>query len=252
MAWAASLFLGVVLMGLVTGVSSWRWGYAAAVAGIVVLASLLRLRLPADTRHRDATVRTTTHGPALGIGWWVVAASFTLTASAQAVFVTFGKWLEQDFGFSETRITGVIFAIGAVELVASAATVRFADAWGKQRSTMIGAAVMVPAAVLLAASAELLWPGVVLIALFIGAFEFAIVSNLSLSSNLVPGHAAKGLGLTVGAGTLGRAAMATPATAAFTAHGLWLPAALAAASAAITVMCHRAHRRRRVLEPQPA
>lgn len=250
-AWAGGLFIGVVLMGLLTGVTSWRWGYGLAIVAIVGFAALLRARLPAEPRPTRighvARVR-----PRIGAGWWVIAGTAALTGGAQALFVTFGKWLEQDFDYSETEIAIVIFCLGAVELLATSATVRFADQWGKQRSAMYGAVAIVPAGLGLAFVTHNAIAGLVMIAAFIAAFEFAIVVTVSLASNLVPGTPSAGLGFMVGAGTLGRAIMATPATAAFTRFGMWMPAVLGASCAAITVTCQWRYRASRRHLRQPA
>ena len=231
LAWAASLLIGVVLMGLITGAFSWRWGYAAAVVAIVILAAVLRTRLP-DEPPTTRTTRTTEHVAApLGNGWWIVIATFSLMAAAQSVFVTFGTWLKDDFGYSDTRLTTIIFGFGAVELLATSTMIRFADGWGKQRSALIGASLMVPSGVGLAIASNHVLVALPLLATFVGCFEFALVSTLPLASVLVPGHPARGLGFIVGAGTLGRASMSAPAAAALSSHGMWLPASLGAACA---------------------
>lgn len=237
-AWAIGLFVGVVLMGLLTGLTSWRWGYVLAAVAVVVMAAFLRHRLPAEPA-RPAAVAVKRHDrPRLGNGWWVIAATVTLTASAQSVFVTFGKWLQDDFGFSDTKLAGVIFAFGAVEFIAASSTVRFLDAWGKQRSTMIGCSVIVPAGVVLAVTHHHLFVGVAALAVFIGAFEFSVLATLSLSNSLVPSNPSTGLAMMVGGATLGRAIMSPIATTAFSAHGMWLPAVLGASCAAVTWLCH--------------
>ncbi len=252
-AWAGGLFIGVVLMGLLTGVTSWRWGYVLAIVAIVTLAAILRRRLPAETgRARiipSRNVGPVRPGPArLGNGWLVIVGTLALTAAAQSVFVTFGKWLENDFGFSNTAVAVVVFGLGGVELLAASSTVRFADKWGKQRSTMLGSLVIVPAALLLALLNANVVLGLLMLAVYIGAFEFSIVATLSLASSLVPDRPSAGLGLMVGAATLGRALMASPATVAYTSHGMWLVALLGAIWAAISFGCQWRYRVVRVID----
>lgn len=243
-AWAIGLFTGVVAMGLVTGLTSWRWGYVTAIVAIVAMSAYLRHRLPPETAPvRPARSLSHPHVRArLGSGWWVIVGTVALTAAAQSMFVTFGTWLQDDFGFSDTKLAGVIFAFGAVELIAASSTVRFIDIWGKQRSTMLGTAIVVPAGAGLALLHDHLAVGIVLIAIFIGAFEFSILATVSLSSSLVAGNPSTGLAFMIGAGTLGRALMAPVATAAFSRHGMWLPAVLGAGSATVTLICHARYR----------
>ncbi len=252
-AWAGGLFIGVVLMGLLTGVTSWRWGYVLAIVAIVVLAALLRQRLPAEPAV-VRVVKAADHIKAtLGAGWWVIIATMALSASAQGLFVTFGTWLHDEFGFTDTQLAIVIFGLGAVELIAASSTVRFIDHWGKQASVTLGAALIVPAGLGLAVLHGHL-VGLALLALFIAGFEFSILAMLSLASSLVPNHPSTGLGLMVGAGTLGRAIMAPLATAAFSSQGMWLPAVMGSGCASLTVLCQWRYRlfRRRVGIPGSA
>ncbi|MEI7619085.1 MAG: MFS transporter [Actinomycetota bacterium] len=235
-AWAGSLFIGVVIMGLVTGVTSWRWGYAVAAVAIICCSAFLRQRLP-DEVAPVRVPRTADHvKPRLGKGWWVIVGMIALTASAQSVYVTFGKWLKDNFGFNDTNIAMVIFGFGAIELVATSSMIRFSDLWGKQRSAISGAALIIPFGIALAVTQSHVYIALPILALYIGSFEFAIVSALPLASHLVPEHPSMGIGFVIAGGTLGRALMSAPATAAFAAHGMWLPAALGACCAAITVL----------------
>jgi len=246
-AWAIGLFTGVVLMGLLTGLTSWRWGYVLAIIAMAVMAAVLRRRLP-DEPERPATVAGVSgfyfH---LGPAWWVIAATLGLTAAAQTMFVTFGKWLQDDFHFSDTKLAVVIFGLGGFELLASLGSAGFADRWGKQRSTMYAAGAMIPTVGGLAFLHSHLAFGLALLALFIVAFEFAIVSTVSLSNGLVPSNPSAGLGMMVGGATLGRAVMAPIATSAFTSHGMWLPAALGAGCAVLTLACHLRYRAARAM-----
>ena len=243
-AWAIGLFTGVVLMGLVTGLTSWRWGYVTAIIAIACMSALVHRRLPREGTHASAARQHADRGPrvGLGAGWWMIVATVALTAAAQSIFVTFGTWLQGDFGFSDTQLAAVIFGFGAVELLAASSTVRFIDTWGKQRSTMIGTSIVVPAGIGLALLHQHLAFGIALVAVFIAAFEFSILATLSLSGSLVPGRPSGGLAFMIGGGTLGRALRAPIATAAFSRHGMWLPAGLGASCAMATLLCHARYR----------
>ena len=243
-AWAIGLFTGVVLMGVVTGLTSWRWGYVTAILAIAFMSALLHRRLPPEGAHTSAASQRADRAQrvGLGAGWWVIVATVALTAAAQSIFVTFGTWLQDDFGFSDTKLAAVIFGFGAVELLAASSTVRFIDTWGKQRSAMMGTSVVVPAGIGLALLHQHLGVGIALVAVFIAAFEFSILATLSLSGSLVAGRPSGGLAFMIGGGTLGRALMAPVATAAFSRHGMSLPATLGASCALVTLLCHVRYR----------
>jgi predicted MFS family arabinose efflux permease len=92
---------------------------------------------------------------------------------------------------------------------------------------------MVPTALALAVSDEHLVPGLVLLGLFIAAFEFAIVSCIPIGGELIPGSPARGLGTMIACGTLGRAFTAIPATRLYDRWGLSAAALLGAVFAAL-------------------
>ncbi len=233
-AWALGLLVGVSLMGLITTASSWRWAYASAALAVVVMAAVLSRRIESDVS--DETPR-----PAAAVapsarlslsGWLAVGALFCLMSAAQSLFVTFGPWLEDEFGVGTTGLAAVAFGLGALELVASSTSAARTDRWGKERSVAAGTAVMVPAALGLAALDQQMAAGLILLGLFIGAFEFAIVSCIPIGGELIPGSPARGLGTMVAFGTLGRAVTAIPATRLFDRWGL-TPAALLSAGFAV-------------------
>ncbi len=233
--WALGLLVGVSLMGLITGVASPRWAYAAAAVVVVAMAGVLRHRLPEDhtAEARPVGVRI---GRISRSGMVVVGGMLLLAAGAQALFVTFGSWLQDQHGFSSTTLAVVTFGLGAAELAASLTSAHRTDAWGKERSVAVGASAMVPAALALAAAQRVLPLGLAAVVVAIVMFEFAIVSGIALASELVPGSAARGLAWVVSATTLGRALVAIPATKLYQHLGIDGPAVLTAALAAGAVV----------------
>lgn len=233
--WALGLLVGVSLMGLITGVASPRWAYAAAAVVVVVMAGVLRHRLPEDhtAEARPVGVRI---GRISRSGMVVVGGMLLLAAGAQALFVTFGSWLQDQHGFSSTTLAVVTFGLGAAELAASLTSAHRTDAWGKERSVAVGASAMVPAALALAAAQRVLPLGLAAVVVAIVMFEFAIVSGIALASELVPGSAARGLAWVVSATTLGRALVAIPATKLYQHLGIDGPAVLTAVLAAGAVV----------------
>jgi predicted MFS family arabinose efflux permease len=162
-----------------------------------------------------------------------VAGVFALMAASQCLFVTFGTWLKDTFGLGAAALSAVTFALGGVELVASVGAARRADARGKEASAALGAALMVPAMGALALWHGQLGVGIVLLAIILLGFEFAIVSALPIGTQLIEGAPARGLGLMLGAGTLGRALTSIAATRLYTAHGIGGPMFLGVALAAV-------------------
>ena len=73
----------------------------------------------------------------------------------------------------------------------------------------------------------------ILVIVFIGAFEFSIVSLIPIGAELVPGLPGRGLGLLMAAATIGRAITTIPTTWLYDNVGIAGSATLAAAWAAI-------------------
>ncbi len=242
--WALGLLVGVTIMGLVASASSWRWGYVTGAAATALMALVLARRLGPDGESHSSRRLNSVRRPLPREGYWVVLAMFFLMAASQCMFVTFGSWLDDEFGFSEAGIAAVAFGLGAFELLASLTSSRRTDVWGKERSTAFGAALIVPSGVLLAASGSNVVLGLIFLALFLLGFEFAIVSLLPLAANVIPESPARGLGFAIGGGTLGRAVMSLAATATYDVHGIGVPALIGSACAVSVIVSLAAYRRR--------
>lgn len=239
--WALGLLLGVTIMGLVASATSWRWGYVAGAAGTAIMTLVVASRLRDDEVRSDTSRRDENKAPMPSHGWWVVGSMFFLMAASQCMFVTFGSWLEDEFGFDEARIAAVAFGLGAFELFASITSARRTDVWGKERSTALGAALIVPTGLLFWVGHTNEVSGLVLLALFLLGFEFAIVSLLPLAANAIPESPGRGLGFAIGGGTMGRAVMSFVATATYDAHGIEVPATIGAGCALLVILCLRVH-----------
>jgi predicted MFS family arabinose efflux permease len=234
--WAFGLLLGVSTMGLVTAISSWRVGYLSGAVAMIVMSILVvgRIDSPSDEHRTAAAVKAT--GKLISRGWLVLLSGFAITAASHTLIVTFGSWLEDEFGLTPAGISAVAFLLGAAELVATLSVARFTDGWGKRRSVAMGAALMIPASAGLALWNQNMILGVALLAIGVLGFEFSVVSAISLGTGLVPGSPARGLGLLIGVDTVGRAVMSVPATRLYTSYGIGWPAAIATALAVVAIV----------------
>ncbi len=244
MSWALGLLIGVSAMGLVTAATSWRWAYATAAmaAGVVLIVVLTRLD-DDPTAERSATTEPPLDGREGSVwrrvsatGWLAIAGVIGLMAASESLFVTFGPWLQDEFGVGDAVLAGTTFALGAVELSASGLSMARTDRWGKERSVIGGSIVMVVAALTLLTVDEWAVPGMVLVVVFIGAFEFSIVSLIPIGAELVPGLPGRGLGLLMGAATMGRAITTIPTTWLYDHVGIAASATLAAGWATIAAV----------------
>jgi MFS transporter, DHA1 family, inner membrane transport protein len=233
--WAFGLLIGVSTMGLVTAATNWRVGYASGAAAMIVMAIVVVGRIDAPTAEHRTAAAARVAGRLISRGWLVLLSGFALTAASHSLVVTFGSWLEDEFGLTPAGLSAVTFLLGAGELIATLFVARFTDVWGKRRSVAVGAALMIPASAGLALLHHHLILGVFLLAVAVLGFEFSVVSAISLGATLVPGSPARGLGLLVGVDTVGRALMSVPATRLYSSSGIGWPAALTAILATIGV-----------------
>ena len=235
--WAGSLFIGLVLMGLLTQFTSWRWGYLLAVAAIVLLIGVVYRSMSAidpPPRTLEAAA-SATERTKVGAGWWMLLSTFALMGAAQCMFVVFGKWLTDQYGFDDANIAALSFALGGAELCAMFLTVKHTDRLGKSAAVIAGASCIIPAGLLLTLPGRHLVLSLTALAIYIGAFEFSIVATIPMAGELLPHRPSMGLALRVCASTLGRAALAAPATIAYEHHGVWLPALMGVGCATLTV-----------------
>jgi predicted MFS family arabinose efflux permease len=170
---------------------------------------------------------------------------FATMCASQCIFITFGAWLDDEFGFGAIGIAAVGFSFGVVELYASITSANKTDLWGKEKSIAIGCLIMVPGGIALWLVSQNLILGLAALLIYILGFEFAVVSMLPLATHLVPKRPGSGLGLVIGAGTLGRSVMSLVATRAYeSSGGIALPALIGAISAAVaTALIYFYHRR---------
>lgn len=221
--WALGLLVGVSLMGVVTALTDWRFGYGLGIFGVVVMATVIANRVGSEPRHEH--VRSVNHVHRVsGRSWVAVGVMYCIMAASQCVFVTFGAWLEDDFGYGPAGIAAVGFGLGAVELFASLNSASKTDKWGKERSIALGSFLMLPAAILLAIGSSNIVIGLSALGIYLMGFEFAVVSMLPIGTQLVKNSPGTGMGWVLGSGTLGRASMSLVATAAYSSHGIAAPA----------------------------
>jgi len=242
--WALGLLIGVSGMGVITALISWRAGFIAGACGISVSLAFIAARI--KTEPHEVSSRIADDGIRLrGRAWLVVATMFATMCASQCIFITFGAWLDDQFGFGALGIAAVGFSFGLVELYASVTSAKKTDSWGKEKSIAIGCLIMIPGGLALSLVAHNLVFGLVALMVYILGFEFAVVSMLPLATHLVPKRPGSGLGLVFGAGTLGRGVMSLVATRAYeSSNGIALPAIIGSTSAAVaTILIYQYHRR---------
>ena len=214
--WAASTLIGIPLVAILMDTYGWRSPFL--VMGILgtIGAVILMIVIPREPDSTPASppgswavfFRAYTHlltsRPALG----ALAYAFFVSAANDNLFVIYGAWLEDRFGIGLVALGLGTSLIGAAELLGEGLTAALADRLGLRRALFGGLALTILgylALPLLDASLAAALTGLALLFL---AFEFTMVTSLSLGTELLPGYratmmasflATAGLGRVVGA-----------------------------------------------------
>ena len=209
-AWAGSALVGLPLVGLLME----RLGLRAPffVLGGLGLLSLVALAIliPGDGHQQ----RDTESLPGFLEAWRLLsgerealgALGFGLLISAanDNLFVVYGLWLESAFGLSVAVLGAATTVIGVAELMGEGLTASIADRLGLKRAIVVGS--------ILSALSYILLPQVgrtlplALMGLFITflAFEFTIVTAISLFTEILPAARATMMSSSVAAFSMGR------------------------------------------------
>ncbi len=214
--WALSFIIAMPLAGLAIRAGTWRTPFLVASAMCLAFAAQLGGRVRAavsDTTTRARVSWTPTIRSA-------IAAIAFLGLGHQMLVVTFAAFLENEHAVSVPGLglTAVVF--GVAELIGSGAAATFSDRLGQSRSVTAAVALTVPASLLLPLGSRGLVTALALMAVWFALTEFAIVSLLSLFSEL--DRAARGtvMGLAFGGWAIGHAAGAVVGSRLFDSWGM--------------------------------
>jgi DHA1 family inner membrane transport protein len=232
--WALSLFIGVAAMGIATAVLSWRAGFLLGAIAMAISGAFIATGLPRNDAHAPA--QSVQRGKVPRNALYIFASAFLLMGASQCVGITFGPWFEDEFGFTSLGLIVIVVVLGIFELGSSIGSSRVTDRWGKEKSVMRGVAAMAIAGVLMTVGHQFAFLAIPMLIIYIAGFEFALVSMLPIAANLVPTAGGIGLGLTVGAGTLGRAIFSSVATSLYDGVGPLGPAVAATILAGLTAL----------------
>ncbi len=226
-AWAFSGIFGLALMGELIARISWRAPFfllgALLLVFIVAYRHLPSARSPtkrATSKGRNRPARNPATAPEIGSwtdglkrylalgqnagsSWSAIAATGLIMFAALHVYLSYGTWLAQSYGYGAAALGRTALLLGLADLLGSVLVSTVSDRFGKRRSVLSGA--------LLAAVCFSLLPGLgagagaTLAGLWLGrfAFEFSFVSNITLVSEQAPERRSQALTLSAAAGLLG-------------------------------------------------
>ena len=249
--WALSLLVGAPIVAVLIGLAGWRGPFAVlAVANAGAAALVARAHVRAVRAARTAP-STSTGVEALEPAvpgepgnpfrlplraWLTVAGSGFIGFTGLAIFAISGAWLDDAFGVSTGGLGVVAMGFGAVELASSLSSARFADRWGKLRSTVAGLALLIVGLGIMSIADDRLSVGVIGILTFLVGFEFAIVTSISLVTEAAPEARGRAGVAAAAAGTIARAGGAVASGWLYSRSGVDGSAAIAAAGSALAIV----------------
>jgi predicted MFS family arabinose efflux permease len=207
-AWSLSGILGVPLMGFLIAKFGWNSPFVSlGLLGVFSLAAILFLirdTHPVEA-HKDGAlgnVRAIVTSPSVMAGLSIGLCS---VMANEMVNLIFGVWLEDTFHLQIAALAGASAVIGLSELGGEGLVALLADRIGKARATGLGIAVNCMAAFTLPIVGRTEVGALIGLFFFYISFEFTIVSQIPLMSEVMPKARATTLSFNAAAHSLGRA-----------------------------------------------
>jgi predicted MFS family arabinose efflux permease len=210
LSWAGASLVGIPLIGILIERLGWRAPFLV-LGGLALLSmAAIALLIPPD-RHRLQQRQQTINiyqawqllrreKPALG----VLLFSFLSNIANDNLFVVYGVWLEESFSLGLVALGTATTVIGVAELAGELLTAAFADRLGLKRSIIIGLSLVILSYLLLPVigrTLPLALTGLFVVFLW---FEFTIVTNVSLITEVLPSARATMISASVAVSGLGR------------------------------------------------
>lgn len=225
--WAFALLIGAPTIAWLISAFGWRGPYvmlalaSLGAAAYIHVAAQREVAPPPPVDDDPGAAATVGQAPRLTrSAWLVISGSAGLAMAGLSVFAISGSWLDDAFGVETAGLGAIAMAFGGIELVASTATARFVDRIGKLRSTLLGIGALVAGVCVMGVAGSALWIGIGGLLLFLGGFEFAFVTSLSLVTEAMPEARGTTIALSNGVGTVARGTGTIAGGWLFTAHGI--------------------------------
>jgi predicted MFS family arabinose efflux permease len=246
LSWSSAWLLGVPATGFLIERLGWRAPWAG-LAGLGLLSlGLTRTALPpiaraaarGDARPLAASLLAVWHSLLRRRHVVVLLLTASLLALSNEIpFIVYGPWLEETFGLDLTTLGLASTVVGLAEATAEVGTSLITDRLGKRRSVLIGLlGLAVSLAVLLVLRRLGLGAALLGVALMFLAFEFSLVSLLTMATELAPEARASLLSLIVTAFSLSRIGGTFVGTWLWRWHNMGLHAALGIACALVAAL----------------
>lgn len=191
--WSGSSLVGLPLVGLLIDRVGWQSPFFV-LGGLTLLGMVaLAIFIPAEGRPAAAAAISLSFGQAWAeirgnrAALGLLGFSFLVGLANDNLYVVYGAWLEDAFSLGVVALGAASSVIGLAELIGEGLTASIADRLGLKRSIMAGFTLSTLSYLLLPLFGHTL--PLALTGLFVVflSFEFAIVTTISLATEVLPG-----------------------------------------------------------------
>jgi predicted MFS family arabinose efflux permease len=188
--WSGAFLIGIPLVGRVIDRSTWSapflWVGGLLLFSLVLVELVLpESSLPTGTRPnlKAGLQEVLAHPPSMA----AVAVSFLMITGSRNIMIVYGAWFEEAFQLTETALGDVSTAVGLAGIAGLVAVAALSDRLGKKTSYFLGLGINLLTVLALPYLGGSLALTVGMLFVYYLAFEFALVTALSLVSELRPG-----------------------------------------------------------------
>lgn len=209
LSWSGALIIAAPATGLLLAQFGLRGVFFALTLAAIGVTTLMAWQLPA-VQHQTTTIPSISplaswrimrkHPMAIA----ALAYSLTLVAANEAMFISYGIWMESTFNLSLEVLGIVSITIAVAEVVGEFSVIGLADRFGARRLATVGALISSLGYALLPFLSFHLIVGLVGLALTFVMVEIAVVSSLSLITEILPTARAVMLSSNMAAYAVGR------------------------------------------------
>lgn len=233
--WALSGMFGLFLVGQLIAVAGWR-APLFLLSGGLFLAWLYYQALPpaqpfpapSPPTSADQLVPLSTRlrsffalGENNRSAWSVIITGSLVMFAAMHLYISYGVWLVAEYGLNPAQLGRIAFLVGTADLAASALVSLVSDRLGKRLSVLLGSVSSIVAYTVLPLLNTAVLPAVLGFVATRLAFEFTLVSNLTLLSEQAPAQRGKSLTLGAAGSLLGAALAGFTGPLAYARFGVW-------------------------------
>jgi len=240
--WASSTLIGIPILGLLINGLGWRSPFFAIGGVGLICFALLIIFIDRDDRLPESSFSLLFFWDALNqlvrqrSSLGVLVFAFLSSVANDTLFVVYGVWLEGQFHLTTVAIGLSTIIIGVAEFLGEGMTATLGDRLGLKRSLFLAllfSTLSYGLLPILGHSLKLAFASLFFVFLF---FEFAIVTCLSLSTELIPASRATmmaGFFTTAGVGRVLGALIGWPL---YVSGGIWATGLVSAAISFLTLI----------------